>query len=210
MEVLNLTTKSTYSMGLKVGITGGIGSGKSTVCSIFSLLGVPIYYADQRARELMESDQTVRQQIVEVLGKKAYVEEGHLNRPWIASQVFPNPELLRQLNEIVHPAVARDGEQWQTLHHQAPYTLKEAALLYESGSYMALDKMIEVFAPKSTRIHRVMQRDGLSRAQVQERMDRQWPEWKKLILADMVIINDGRQGLINQVLRIHRALIGHH
>lgn len=191
-------------MALKVGITGGIGSGKSTVCRIFGVLGVPVYSADERARCLMEENAGLRREITGLLGSQAYRENGSLDRQWVASRVFTDPRLLEKLNAIVHPAVALDGEEWQHNHRHSLYTIREAALLFESGSYMALDRIIEVFAPSELRIERVMRRDAITRQQVLDRMARQWPEWKKLIMADDVILNDGQHGLVPQVIRLHR------
>lgn len=209
-DLLTFTQTTLQKMGLKVGITGGIGSGKTTVCGIFELFGVPVYYADQRAKDLMVTDEELRRKISDLLGSQAYTSDGQLNRQWVANTVFGRPDLLRQLNSMVHPAVAKDSQQWHNTHQDAPYTLKEAALLYESGNYLALDYMIEVFAPRQLRIQRVMERDSVSEEQVEARMKSQWPEWKKLIHADAVIVNDGRQSLIAQVAQTHKHLQRHH
>ncbi len=190
----------------KVGITGGIGSGKSTVCRVFEWLGIPVYYADERARWLMTRDPGLRQHIVELLGANAYLEDGSLDRAYVASVVFKDPEKLERLNGLVHPAVHRDGEAWH-LSQQAPYTLREAALLYESGGYCLMDKMIVVTAPVELRIQRVMNRDNVERAAVESRMAKQWPEEEKAALADFVIRNDGQTALLPQVWRLHRALL---
>ncbi len=188
----------------KIGITGGIGSGKTTVCKIFESLGIPVYYADDRAKALMIENKELVDGIKNLLGEEAYFEDGSLNRQHIASIVFKDKEKLAKLNGLVHPAVAKDGILWQQSHTIVPYTLKEAALLIESGSYQALDILITVWAPKETRIERVMKRDGTTREEVEVRMDKQMSEFEKLKLADYVIINDGEKSLVQQVQKLHQ------
>ena len=190
---------------LKVGITGGIGSGKTTVCKIFETLNIPIYYADERAKWLMVNDQDLVIQIKDLLGKESYTIDGQLNRKFISSIVFNDKGKLKQLNALVHPVVANDGENWH-LEQVAPYTLKEAALLFESGSYRSLDKIITVFAPESTRIQRVVDRDQVSEAEVKARIRNQMPDEEKVKLADFVINNYDNHRLIPQVLEIDRQL----
>ncbi len=193
----------------KVGITGGIGSGKTTVCKIFETLGIPIYYADDRAKWLMVNSPALQTGIINLFGKESYDEEGQLNRAYIGGIAFKHPKKLQKLNALVHPAVFVDGENWQQeqLALQFPYTLKEAALLYESGSHKFLDKMIVVTAPEELRIERVMKRDGLDKEAVQDRIARQMPEAGKVAQADYIITNDGQQLLIPQVLQIHQQLL---
>jgi len=190
---------------IQVGITGGIGSGKTTVCLLFAALGIPIYDADAAAKRLMTDDKTLRTQIIALFGDNAYAENT-LNRPWIAEQVFGNKSLLEQLNALVHPAVARDTKAWAALQN-APYVLKEAALLIESGSYKELDKLIVVSAPEALRIERVMLRNQLSREEVVSRIQNQLPEAEKIKKADYVIINDGEHPLLPQVLAINEELL---
>lgn len=192
---------------LHIGITGGIGSGKTTVCKIFEILGIPIYYADMRAKWLMEHDPTLRESIIALLGEEAYAVEGRLNRGWIASRVLADPGLLQKLNGLVHPAVAIDGHTWQEAQSGVPYTLKEAALLYESGNYRSLDKIIVVTAPLEVRIARVTERDKASRETVLGWISKQMPEEEKVAQADFVIQNDGKHPLIPQVLEIHQVLV---
>lgn len=192
---------------LKVGITGGIGSGKTTVCQIFATLGIPIYYADTRAKELMISDSDVIHQIKELFGASAYDENGLFNRKHIAEKAFTNKDLLQQLNAIVHPAVFQDTLVWYQTHHEKPYTLYEAAIMFESGSYKLLDKVITVFAPIEDRIERTMKRDNITRKEVLERIDKQLSEEEKIKRADFVIYNDYSQPLIEQVLTIHQQLL---
>ncbi|MCC6583328.1 MAG: dephospho-CoA kinase [Chitinophagales bacterium] len=191
---------------LKVGITGGIGSGKTTVCQIFATLGIPIYYADVRAKELMVSDADLIQQIKKLFGDNAY-HEGELNRKYRAEKAFHDKNLLQQLNAIVHPAVFQDTLNWFQTHHDKAYTLYEAAIMFESGSYKLMDKMITVFAPLEDRISRTMKRDHIRREEVLERVDKQMPEEEKMKRADFVIYNDHSQPLIQQVLTIHQQLI---
>lgn len=192
---------------LRVGITGGIGSGKTTVCRIFEVLGIPVYYADDRAKALMVEDPELRAGIRNLFGEEAYRDDGSLNRAHIAQHAFSNQELLSKLNGLVHPAVWRDGEAWQKAQTQAPYTLKEAALLYESGGHRLLDCIIVISAPDDVRIKRVMDRDGVSRDEVVARMQKQLPQKEKVEQADYVIHNDGSQSLISQVMAIHRQLL---
>lgn len=192
-----------------MGITGGIGSGKTTVCKIFETLNIPIYYADDRAKWLMVNSPTLQTGITQLFGKEAYLEDGALNRAHIGSIAFKDPAKLQKLNALVHPAVFVDGENWQQeqLALGAPYTLKEAALIYETGSYKMLDKVIVVTASEELRIARVMKRDDLSEEEVKERIARQMPEAEKVAKADFVINNDGQHSLIKQVLAIHQALL---
>lgn len=194
---------------IKVGITGGIGSGKTTVCRIFEVLGVPVYYADDRAKWLMEHQPEVVNALVAEFGPTIYDENGRLNRAQLAELVFPHPERLKVLNGIVHPAVFEDGFRWEMEQAAAgvPYTLKEAALLIESGSHQFLDKLIVVTAPEALRIERVQQRDGWSETEIKQRISRQMSEEEKLKLADYVVQNDGQLLLTGQVLYIHRILL---
>ena len=191
---------------LKIGITGGIGSGKTTVCRIFQALGVPVYFADSRAKWLMVNEPELTENIIALLGEQAYLEDGRLNRVYISQMVFNDQSLLSQLNALVHPAVANDTLRWHEEQKDVPYTLKEAALLFESGSHLHLDKVIAVSAPEQLRISRVMQRDRVSKDQVRARMDKQMPEAEKVAMADYIIYNDGQQSLISQVLEIHHLL----
>ena len=191
----------------KIGITGGIGSGKTTVCKIFESLHIPIYYADDRAKALMTQDAKLVKHIKKLLGDAAYFNDGTLNRQHIAKIVFSQPKKLAKLNALVHPAVAKDGEIWQQSHSLVPYTLKEAALLIESGGYQSLDYLITVWAPKELRINRVMSRDGMTRAEVVARINKQMPEFEKLKIADYVILNDGKKSLVQQVWRLHQQIV---
>jgi len=188
----------------KIGITGGIGSGKTTVCKIFESLDIPVYYADDRAKAIMVEDADLVKGIKNVLGDESYFEDGTLNRQHLASIVFHDAEKLKQLNALVHPAVAKDTIRWQQSQSLVPYTLKEAALLIESGGYQALDYLITVWAPREVRIQRVLKRDNTTRTEVEARMNKQMPEFEKLKTAHFVIINDGERSLVEQVVKLHR------
>lgn len=192
-------------MGI-IGITGGIGSGKTTVCSIFAELGVPVYFADLRAKAVMVEDEVLRSAIRTAFGEEAYL--GHeLNRTHLAQQVFSSEERLAELNSLVHPAVARDFMEWTSRQSGHPYILKEAAILFESGAYKAVNETVLVTAPLEMRIARVMERDRVTREEVLQRMDKQWPEDRKAELADHIIINDGDHLLIPQVLHLHQKFM---
>ena len=191
---------------LRIGITGGIGSGKSTASRLFHALGVPVYDADSRARWLMENDTALRQQLTDAFGPTTYDLAGRLNRPVLAGTVFSNPERLAQLNALVHPHVGTDFERWAAAQQQAgyAYVLKEAALLFEAGSYKQLDRIITVFAPLAVRQTRVLQRDPhRSATDVQAIMAKQLSEVEKVQRADYVLTNDDVQPLLPQALALH-------
>jgi dephospho-CoA kinase len=190
---------------LKVGLTGGIGSGKSTVAHIFSVLGIPVYYADDAAKELMNTDATLQQKIKEAFGEAAYIN-GRLDRQYIAGIVFRDPKQLELLNSLVHPATLAHAAGWMQAQH-TPYAIKEAALIFESGSQQGLDLVIGVYAPQALRIHRVMQRDHVTREAVLDRMSKQINEEIKMRLCDMVIYNDEQQLLLPQVTQLHEQLL---
>lgn len=192
----------------KIGITGGIGSGKTTVCKIFASLGIPVYYADDRAKALIMEDTKLVREIKNLLGDEAYLDDGSYNRQYVASIVFNDAQKLKQLNQLVHPAVAKDTILWHQAQSNVPYTLKEAALIIESGGYQALDYLITVWAPKEIRIQRVLNRDGATRNEVEARMDKQMPEFEKLKKAHFVVINDGDTSLVEQVVKLHRRFVG--
>ena len=192
---------------LQVGITGGIGSGKTTVCKIFEILNIPIYYADDRAKALMVSNELLIEEIKEAFGQEAYTEEGQLNRPYIANIVFNNQTKLDQLNSIVHPAMYKDGQRWHKSQKDGPYTLKEAAILFESKGHELMDKSILVVAPQTIRMERVLQRDKATKEEVLARMSKQLSDQEKIPLADFIILNDGKAPLVPQILKIHDKLI---
>jgi dephospho-CoA kinase len=194
---------------LKIGITGGIGSGKTTICKIFETLGIPIYYSDERARALYLENDTLRAGAIALFGSKAYLENGDFNRKLVADEAFKNPETLKKLNALVHPAVLKDGNDWHEKQSNVPYTLKEAALLFESNGHLVLDKIITVYAPIELRIERVILRGGgtMTREDVEARIAKQMSDEEKKDRADYVIINDGKHALIPQVLDIHHKIL---
>lgn len=189
---------------IKVGVTGGIGAGKSIVCEAFRLLGAPVYNADERARYLMVHDKNLISGIVEMFGAEAYNSDGHLNRALIASVVFNNKEQLDILNGLVHPVVERDFVSWSENYQHRKYIIKEAALLLESGSYKKLDYVINVVAPEPMRIARVLQRDPhRSQLDVKHIISRQLSDSEKEKIATFTIVNDESSLLLPQVLEIH-------
>lgn len=193
-------------MMMKVGLTGGIGSGKSTIAKVFSTLGIPIYNSDERAKELIQSNAQVKQSIVAEFGEEAYLN-GEYNREFIAQQVFNNAEKLAKLNSIVHPAVRADFESWCETHTSSPYIIKEAAILFESGAYKGLDKTINVSASEQLRAERVAKRDASSIESVQQRMKNQLSDSERKELADFTIVNDDSQLVIPKVLELHQLFL---
>ncbi len=189
---------------LKIGITGNIGSGKTTVSKVFEVLGIPVFYADDAAKNVMTADEILIGEIKSAFGAASYFGDGALNRKHIANIVFNDAVQLAKLNSIVHPAVFRAFDSWVAGIKDVPYVMKEAALLFESDSYKMCDKTIMVTAPLELRIKRVMQRDGFSREEILSRESRQFPEEKKVSMADFVINNDDTQLVIPQVLALHQ------
>lgn len=188
-----------------VGLTGGMGSGKTTVAGMFAGLGVPVYNSDREARRLMETSPSLRKDIIALLGEKAYRGESP-DSAYIASRVFPNPVLLARLNALVHPEVARDFMHWVG-EQRAPYVIQEAAILFENGRHEIFDAMILVTAPKKERIKRIQIRDGSNRQDIEARMSHQWSDKKKAALADFVIRNSDLEKTREEVGRIHRELL---
>jgi len=190
----------------RVGLTGGIGSGKSLICSILEKFRVPVYYADTQAKKLMNSNPDLRNQIVELLGEQAY-GSGRLDSSYLAGRLFEDAALLTSMNSIVHPAVRNDFKRWADLQIDVPYVVEEAAILFESGSYKEMDFTVLASAPQEVRISRVMERDGSDRDSVLRRMGHQWSEEELKKLADHVIVNDGMQMLLPQVIELHNKLL---
>ncbi|HTN09150.1 dephospho-CoA kinase [Agriterribacter sp.] len=190
---------------LKAGLTGGIGSGKTLVARVFELLGIPVYNADTAAKTMMNEDEGLKALMVAHFGESAYVN-GILNRAYISSVVFENNEKLALLNSLVHPATIRAAEQWMQ-QQNTPYVIKEAALIFESGSQEGLDLVIGVYAPLHLRIHRTMQRDNINREAVLKRMSHQVNEELKMKLCDFVLYNDEQRLLIPQVIALHEQLL---
>lgn len=192
---------------LRIGITGGIGVGKSTVCGIFKRLGVPVYDADTRAKFLMQNDPEIIKEIKDTFGWDAYGKNNELNREYLAKIVFNNQEKLNLLNAIVHPRVSTDYERWTIDNRDKPYSLKEAALLFEANSYKQLHKIIVVTSPIDIRIDRIVKRDHVKREDVLKRISKQMTDKERLVKADYVILNDGKKSLIEQSLDIHHQIL---
>lgn len=196
---------------LRIGITGGIGSGKSVVARVFAALSVPVYDSDSRAKWVMAHDLVLRTQLQEAFGAETYDAAGQLNRPYLAQVAFNDAAQLARLNALVHPRVGEDFAAWTAVQaaQGQPYILKEAALLYESGAYKGLDSIITVFAPAEVRAARVLRRDAhRSAAEVQAIMGKQLSEEEKLARADYVVYNDDSQLVLPQVLALHRRIPG--
>ena len=188
-----------------VGLTGGIGSGKTTVAKMFSELGVPIYIADIEAKKLTNSSKAIRRKLIKLLGEESYSEEG-LNRAFVAEKIFNDKGLLNSVNEIIHPKVAAHFKKW-VLKQNFPYVIKEAAILFENGSYKECDTVILVTAPKPIRIKRILERDKTTEADIQQRMDNQWNDEDKIQLADIVVNNIDLETTKKRIAEIHKALL---
>lgn len=191
----------------KIGITGGIGSGKSTVCRVFEMLGIPVYYSDDMAKNILDTNTNVLEKIIHAFGADLLNDSGKVDRKKLASVVFNSKEKLDQLNKIVHPAVGKDFEKWCELKSQAPYILKEAAILFESDAFKNVDKVITVTAPVDLRIKRVVVRDKVSEGEVLSRISKQMSDEEKIKRSAFVIVNDEQQMVIPQILEIHKKLI---
>ena len=190
---------------LRIGLTGGIGSGKSTVARIFSVLGIPVYDSDTASKRLMAEDEMLKDKIIQSFGKESYTN-GRLNRKYLSEQVFSDPKKTDLLNSIVHPATIKDAEEWMKKQN-SPYLIKEAALIFESGSNRFLDKVIGVSSPLSLRMERTMKRSNISAEQVKTRINLQMDEEEKMALCDYIIVNDEQQMLIPQVLLLHKKFL---
>jgi dephospho-CoA kinase len=193
---------------IKVGITGGIGSGKSTVCKVFTVLGVPVFYADSTAKQLMNSDLQLREQLIRLFGPAVYLPDLTIDRKYLAGIVFSDTSLLEKLNSIVHPAVRKAFDDW-CLKQNASYIIHEAAILFESGFYKMMDKTIMVYTDEHERIERVVKRDKISTEMVIQRMNNQWKDEEKIKLADYVIGNNDRELIIPQIVEIDKKLRAH-
>ena len=190
---------------LKIGLTGGIGSGKTTVANIFKVLGIPVFDADAAAKDLMENNAELKEKLLAHFGAEVFAGN-QLNRKWLANIVFNDSYQLNILNAMVHPITLKAAEEW-FVQQNAPYTIKEAALIFEAGAGAGLDYVIGVVAPQHIRIQRVMKRDGISRNEVIARIDKQVSDTIKMKLCDFVIVNDDQQLITQQVLELHQKLI---
>ena len=188
----------------QIGITGGIGSGKSTICKLFRLLDVPVYEADAEARILQDENDEIRKGLIELIGPSVYLQNGHLDRKHLASLIFSDKSLLEKVNQLIHPVVRAHYQHWLTINSHAPYILYEAAILFESGFYREMDEIILVTAPEAMRIERVVSRDKLTRDEVKNRIRNQWPEEKKRNLANHIIENDNASLVIPRVVELDK------
>jgi dephospho-CoA kinase len=196
------------SKPFQIGITGGIGSGKSTICKIFTCLGVPVYDADSRAKSIMTTDGILIEQIKKEFGDLAYLPDGSLDREYLSRVIFENQEKRTLLNQMVHPRVAADTDRWLDQNREAPYVVREAALLIESGAYLRVDKVILVTAPEELRIKRVLARDPHRlKEEVIKIIATQLPEEEKKKKADIVVHNDETQLLVPQIWQLHNQLL---
>jgi len=194
-----------HSSMLRIGLTGGIGSGKTTVAKIFELLGIPVFYADEAAKKIMHENEELKTAIKNEFGDEAYIN-GQLNKSFLASKVFTDVFLLDKLNALVHPVTIKEAKDWMD-KLDSPYVIKEAAILFEAGSAENIDYIIGVFAPAAIRIQRVMKRDHVTREEVVKRMERQVDEEIKMKLCDFVLKNDEQELLIPQILKLHQQLL---
>lgn len=191
---------------LKIGITGGIGSGKTTVCKVFELLGIPVFYADAEAKTLMIQNMEVRAALIETFGKDTYHPDGSLNRAYLGNLVFNSTEQLEKLNQIVHPAVFKAFDDWVGKQN-SPYVVKEAALLFESGSHQLCNINVLVISPEELKIARISKRDHAKREEILARMAKQMTDQEKIPLADYHLQNDEQQLLVPQILCLHQQFL---
>jgi len=192
---------------MKLGITGGIGSGKTSVCRVFNVLGIPVFSADPEARKIMENDIDIKNEINAIVGKDIY-PEGHLDRMELASLIFNNKKLLEKVNSLVHPVVFDNFIRW-TEKQTAPYVIMEAAILFESGGYKLVDRVATIVAPVEERISRVTQRNMLNRHQVMERIKNQMTDEERISMSDYIIHNSENDMIIPVILDINKDLLTH-
>lgn len=189
---------------LKIGLTGGIGSGKSTVLQIFSILGIPIYDSDSRSRWLQENDLEIISETKKLLGNEAYIANNKLNKPYIGQKIFSEKKILEAFNAIVHPRVFEDCEKWYTKNSHQKYVIKESALLFETGANKNLDIIISVISPEKLRIERIQKRDpNRSVDEIKSIFEKQTSDEQKIALSDYIIHNNETQLLIPKVLELH-------
>jgi dephospho-CoA kinase len=191
---------------LKVGITGGIGSGKSTVCEVFKQLGIPVYHADARAAVLTDTRAGIRDRLIELFGPGIY-EGSKLSRGKLAGIIFNNKDALDKVNSIVHPAVRSDFLEWVSAQRDVKYILFEAAILIESGTHEIMDKIIAVIAPEKTRISRVLVSKGYTQQIIGNIIKNQLPDKEKVKHAHYIINNDGKTLILPQIMEIHDKLV---
>ncbi|MGG7663076.1 dephospho-CoA kinase [Dyadobacter sp. BHUBP1] len=192
---------------LLIGITGGIGSGKSMVCRLFECLDIPIYYADSRAKWLTNNDREIRKKVIALLGNEAYNSNGMYDTRFVASKVFKNEPLLKKLNAIIHPVVLRDTQNWVVQHAGAPYVVKEAAIMARAGQANAVDVVVVVEAPVALRIQRILERDKRPEQEIRAIIERQVSDESRREIADYIVNNDDASELIPQVLHLHELFL---
>ena len=192
---------------LKVGVTGGMGSGKSTVCNILKNLGVPVFSSDDVGKYLLNNDDYLKNEIKTHFDSDMYTSTGRLDRNRMAQLVFNNPDELKKLNELVHPRVKAEFDSWCKKMEKRPCVVKEAAILFETGQHKELDKMVTVFCPKEERIRRIIKRDDTSKELIEKRMMQQYSDAERNALATYIIMNDGKEELLPQVMELHELLL---
>jgi len=190
---------------LKIGVTGGIGSGKTTVCKVLETLGYPVFYSDLEAKRIMLENEKAKEGIQNIFGKEAYIDD-ELNRTYIAEKIFSSPVLKKEINDLIHPLVRKAFKDWSE-QQNSPFVFNEAAILFETGSYKQFDHTLLVTAPKPIRINRVLKRDNTTKEEVENRIKNQWDDDKKTPLADFVVHNDDEQLVTIQLLQIIDQLI---
>lgn len=192
-------------MALTIGITGGIGSGKSTICKVFKLLGVPVFEADQVAKAIINSNAEIRNGLIELFGSDIYESSNRINRKMLASLIFKDDNLLQKVNQLIHPEVRKEFDFWKKQQNQS-YVIHEAAILFESGFYKMMDYTILVSAPEAMRIERVSKRDNVSRDLVKQRINKQFTDEEKRQLSNIELVNDNKNLLIPKILEIDKKI----
>jgi dephospho-CoA kinase len=190
-----------------IGLTGGIGSGKSTVANIFQHLGIPVFIADEESKRILDTDSILQNSLRNLLGKEL-IKDGVIDKVYMAQKIFSDESLLQEVNALLHPLVGIAFKNWALQHSKAPYVMREAAILFESNTFKDCDKIVVVTAPESLRLERVMRRSNLSAEAVQARMNKQWSQERKDAMADYLVDNSGEKSLIKQVIAIHENIIG--
>jgi len=188
----------------RIGLTGNIGSGKTTIASCFEILGIAVFNADKKAKLLMNKDVNLKQSLIAEFGKEVFLNN-ELNRKYLSNLAFNDDLVLKRLNALVHPVVQEAFEKW-SIQQSGAYIIKEAAILFESNTYQSLDAIICISCPEEIRLKRILKRDDLSEKQVRQRMSHQWAEEKKISLSDYVITNDNSSLVMPQILSVHNAL----
>lgn len=202
---MNYSQENVSSTTVKVGITGGIGSGKSMIGKVLTVLGYPVYYSDKEAKTLMNENEELKKELIAIFGEQAYVKN-ELNRPFLAQCIFSDPSLKDKMNALVHPKVRQRFNQWVS-QQKAPIVFNEAAILFETGSYKQFDYTILVVADEELRIHRVQQRDQMNREEVLARMKNQWSDNDKVPLASFIIDNNANSLIVPQVLKVISTIL---